>query len=57
MATKAGPLMKRFTLPDGSTIILPADAILHPPLKSTGDDERDREIIRQEHKKALGGTW
>lgn len=47
--SQAGPLQKRVTLADGSTILLPADATLCEPWKE--GDELDIDAIK------LSGTF
>ena len=42
--------MKRVTMADGSTVMLPADAVVHPIIVT----EKDAEAALR---RPLGGTW
>lgn len=50
MATQAGPQMKRVVMDDGSVVLLPADAIVHPVIKTDAD-------AKAALRRPLGGTW
>ena len=47
---QGGPAQKRVTLADGSTVMLPDDAVVHPIIVTEKDAE---DSLRR----PLGGTW
>lgn len=51
MAKQAGPQMKRVKLDDGTLVLLPSDAIVHPTIKTEADAETS--LLRR----PLGGTY
>ena len=56
-AEKSGPLMQRFTLPDGSTIILPAGSKIHTNWPKDGSEAEKKAWLSELDKQPLSGTY